>query len=290
MADSAVHPVPEHPSSGIRRQAGPVLAGGKTLSVVIPAYNEGKRIGQTFREIRAWMDEHFSGRYEVLVVEDGSRDDTVAVVQAEMKQWPELQLLSQPNNIGKGAAVRRGCLAAKNDYVLFMDADHATPIEELRAFLPRLEQGFDAVVGVRTYQESESRSRRIVGLSLLILAHLIVFSKAVVDSQCGFKLFTREACRTLFSRCRVNGGMIDVELFHIAHRLGLHIWFAPVYWDNKAGSTINFWRCVVFDPFDLLAIRWRGMRGVYDKPVARQPWDAGAVAPATPAAAPAGQK
>ena len=75
-----------------------------------------------------------------------------------------------------------------------MDADHATPIEELKAFFPKLEQGFDVVVGVRTFQEAESRSRRIMGLGLLMLAHLIVFNKAVVDSQCGFKIFKREAC------------------------------------------------------------------------------------------------
>jgi dolichyl-phosphate beta-glucosyltransferase len=255
-----------------------VLAGGKTLSVVIPAYNESKRIGQTFTEIRAWLDEHFTRRYEVLLVDDGSRDRTAALVEEEAQRWPELRLLRQPRNMGKGAAVRRGCLAAKNDYVLFMDADHATPIEELRAFFPKLEQGFDIVVGVRTFQESEGRSRRIIGLSLLILAHLIVFSKAVVDSQCGFKLFTREACRDIFSRCRTNGGMIDVEIFYIAHHKNVPIWYAPVHWDNKAGSTINVLHCMLFDPFDLLAIRWRGMRRVYETPISRQPWQSAELA------------
>lgn len=257
---------------------GAVLAAGKTLSVVIPAYNESKRIGRTLREIRAWLDEHFKGRYEVLVVEDGSRDRTAELVAEEAQRWPELRLLSQPRNIGKGASVRRGCLAARHDYVLFMDADHATPIDELRAFFPKLDEGYDIVAGVRTFQESESRSRRILGLGLLILAHLIVFGKAVVDSQCGFKLFRRETCRRIFSRCRVNGGMIDVEMFHLAHRLDVPVWYAPVHWDNKAGSTINVLRCVLCDPFDLVGIRWRGMRSVYDAPVARQPWQTGEAA------------
>jgi dolichyl-phosphate beta-glucosyltransferase len=275
VADVETHLVPEHPASEIRKQADTVLASGKTLSVIIPAYNESKRIGQTFREVRAWLDEQFAGRYEVIVVEDGSRDNTAELVAEEAKKWPQLRLLRHPFNIGKGAAVRRGCLAARSDYVLFMDADHATPIEELRAFFPKLEQGFEIVAGVRTFQESESRSRRIIGLSLLILAHLFVFNKAVVDSQCGFKLFPRDVCRKVFSRCRINGGMIDVEMFHLAHHLGLHIWFAPVYWDNKAGSTINVLRCMINDPFDLLAIRWRSMRGVYNTPVARQPWQTG---------------
>ncbi len=249
------------------------LAPGKSLSVVMPAYNESKRIEQTFDEIRPWLEQHFAGRYEVIVVDDGSRDSTASIVENCILKWPQLSLLKQPRNLGKGAAVRRGCLAAKNDLVLFMDADHATPIEELRAFCPKLEQGYDAVVGVRTFQENESRGRRIMGLGLLMLAHLIVFNKAVVDSQCGFKLFTREACQKLFSRCRINGGMIDVELFHIAHRTNVRIWFGPVLWANKAGSTINVLRCVLLDPFDLIAIRMRGMRGVYDKSLSRQPWE-----------------
>lgn len=292
MSDS-VHVNPEHPASGLRRVVPQVLAPGKSLAVVIPAYNESKRIGQTFREVRPWLDEHFARRYEVLVVDDGSRDNCAAVVEEECRAWPELRLIRQPRNMGKGAAVRRGCLEAKCDYVLFMDADHATPIEELKSFFPKMEQGFDVVVGVRTFQECESRSRRIMGLGLLMLAHLIVFDKAVVDSQCGFKLFKREACQKIFSRCRIDGGMIDVEVFHIAHHNDVRIYYAPVFWENKAGSTITVWKCILFDPFDLMGIRWRYWRGVYAKPVARQPWEtarAGGAAVGGAAAGPAESK
>jgi dolichyl-phosphate beta-glucosyltransferase len=275
VPDSTQDIHPNHPASGLRLKVddAQIMVPTKTLSVVIPAYNEKNRIVQTFTEIRSWLDQYFQNRYEVIVVDDGSRDNTVQIIEEEIKKWPQLQLIRQPRNLGKGAAVRRGCLAAINDYVLFMDADHATPIEELRAFFPKIESGFDIIVGVRCFQENESRSRRIMGLSLLILAHLIVFGKAVVDSQCGFKLFRRDVCQEIFSRCRINGGMIDVEIFHIAHQLGRHIWFAPVYWDNKAGSTINVLRCIVFDPFDLLFIRSRGIRGVYSEPVTKQPWE-----------------
>ena len=95
----------------------------------------------------------------------------------------------------------------------------------------------------------------------------------MVDSQCGFKLFRRDVCQEIFSRCQINGGMIDVEVFHIAHKMGKTIWFAPVYWDNKAGSTINILRCVLFDPFDLLFIRSRSVQGAYKEPLQHQPWE-----------------
>ena len=248
-------------------------ASTRTLAVVIPAYNESQRILRTLSEVRPWLDAHFPDRYEVLVVDDGSRDRTAAVVEAEAARWPALRLLRQPRNLGKGAAVRRGCLAAHSDYVLFMDADHATPIDELHTFLPKMEEGYGVVVGVRTVQEDENYKRRIISLAALLLAHVIVFSKSVLDSQCGFKLFRRETCQDLFSRCRVNGGMLDVEIFYLAQARGARIWNQPVNWVNKPGSTISIWRCMLFDPFALLAIRLRGVCGVYAKALAKQPWE-----------------
>jgi dolichyl-phosphate beta-glucosyltransferase len=97
-----------------------------------------------------------------------------------------------------------------------------------------------------------------------MLAHLIVFEKAVIDSQCGFKCFTRDAAQALFSLSRVNGGMFDVELFFLMHRLGMPIYYQPVHWANKAGSRINILRCMLFDPLDLIAIRFHAIVGAYN--------------------------
>ena len=236
---------------------------GLSLSVVVPAYNESHRLPATLAAIRPYLDSRFAS-YEVIVVDDGSADPTPKLVHDMRRGWPNLNLIRQPRNRGKGAAVRRGCLAAACDLVLFMDADLATPIEEFDAMLPRFEHGGQqAVVGVRTYQESESRWRRVMGLSLQLLAHLIVFEKAVVDSQCGFKCLTRDACREVFRRCRVDGGMFDVEMFFIMHRLNVPVYYQPVHWVNKAGSRINVLRCMLFDPIDLVAIRLRGLLGLY---------------------------
>ncbi|MFM8549101.1 MAG: glycosyltransferase family 39 protein [Verrucomicrobiota bacterium] len=172
---------------------------------------------------------------------------------------------------------RRGCLEAAGANVLFMDADHATPIAEVEEFLPHLRGVTEgAVAGVRTYQEGECRARRIVGLLCQLLAHLIVFRKAVVDSQCGFKLFTRAAAQRLFALARVNGGMIDVELFALMHRLGIPCRYEPVSWRNQDGSRVSFVVSAFRDPLDMLKIRARDAAGVYRSPVPadRQPWSA----------------
>lgn len=228
------------------------------LSVVIPAYNESHRIEVTLRDCRTFL-EGFSRSSEVIVVDDGSRDDTVSRVEAIAADWPALRVLRLASNQGKGAAVRTGCLEAKGERVLFMDADHATRIEQIEAFLPHLDGAYEIVAGVRAFQEGESRSRRIIGLGFLMLAHLIVFRKAVVDSQCGFKCFTRKAVDAIFPRTRINGGTIDIEILYYAHRLDLPVYFQPVEWRNAAGSTISPWRCLVQDPIDMIRIRLRDL-------------------------------
>ena len=245
------------------------------LSVVIPAFNESHRLPTTLDQIKPYLDSRFP-EHEVIVVDDGSSDGTADLVQKRsMRDWPTLRVLRQPRNLGKGAAVRRGCLDASGELVLFMDADHAVPIQEVEHFITAIERnGSGMVAGVRTYQDQESKWRRIVGLSLQILAHLIVFRKAVVDSQCGFKLFRRATVERIFPLCRVDGGMIDVELFHLMHLWDVQCYFEAVHWTNKEGSRINFVRCMLLDPVDMIKIRIREYMGLYRRPIAasHQPW------------------
>ncbi len=242
---------------------------GQSLSIVLPAYNETHRLPQTLGELRAYLGPRFE-RYEVIVVDDGSSDGTAELVRQWMESWPELRLLVQPKNMGKGAAVRRGMLAASSELILFTDSDLATPIEELEGMLHHFDDGRSrAVVGVRTYQSDTGKWRRVLGLSMQIVAHLIVFDQAVVDSQCGFKCFTRDAAHRVFERVRINGGMFDVEIFPIMQRLGVDVVYQPVHWTNKAGSRINILRCMVFDVFDMIAIRLNGMFGRYERAPAR---------------------
>jgi dolichyl-phosphate beta-glucosyltransferase len=235
------------------------------LSVVLPAYNESHRLPQTLAELRPYLDARFP-KHEVVVVDDGSSDGTAEIVRTTALAWPQLRLLQQPRNMGKGAAVKRGMLDARGELVLFMDADHATPIEEMENMLPHLETGdYRAVVGVRTYQHDDSKWRRIMGLSLQILTHLIVFDRAVVDSQCGFKCFGADVAKRVFGLTRIKGGMFDVEIFVIMHKLGINVLYQPVHWTNKAGSRINFVRCMLLDPVDMMIVRMNAMLGRYSE-------------------------
>lgn len=225
------------------------------LSVVIPAYNESRRLPRTLTEILSYLENRFES-FEVIVVDDKSTDGTCQKLREFLIAHPCFKILLQGKKLGKGAAVRRGCMEARGDYVLFMDADHATPLEEVELMCPMLDPDQRAaVVGVRTYQEDESRWRRVLGLVLQLLTHLFVFKKAVIDSQCGFKLFTKKAIRTIFPLCRINGGMFDVELFYLMHKHKIQCFYHPVHWKNKPGSTIRLFRCLFMDPIDLLKIR-----------------------------------
>ena len=154
-----------------------------------------------------------------------------------------------------------------------MDADHATPIEEIEKMLPMLGQG-NVVVGVRTYQDDELHSRRIVGLCAQLLAHIIVFRKPVIDSQCGFKLFSQRAARLIFPSCRVNGGMLDVEIFYLIQMLNIPCYYQPVHWNNKADSKVSVLRCMFVDTYDMVKIRVLDAGGKYARPLSsdKQPW------------------
>jgi dolichyl-phosphate beta-glucosyltransferase len=212
------------------------------LSIVIPAYNEAIRIGQSLQTIKDYLKGK-AIKAEIIVADDGSSDSTAEISRKALRDWPEAEVISLPENRGKGAAVREGVLKAKAELVLFTDADLSTPIEELEKFLPLAHQGFAVVIGSRALPESkvlkrQSWLREHMGKTFNLLVRLLLI-KGIKDTQCGFKLFRKEAAKEIFSQLKTEGFAFDVEALMIARKLGYRIAQVPVVWINCPDSRVH---------------------------------------------------
>lgn len=218
------------------------------LSVVIPAYNEEKRIKRTLESIDAYLEKQ-SYPYEIIVVSDGSCDKTVQVVQEYQKTTVEnLKINANPVNRGKGFVVRDGVGQAEGEYILFMDADNATRIEEIEKFWPYFEQGFDLVFGSRYVQGAKMPVkqpwfRRLAGRMSNILIQILLLP-GIHDTQCGFKAFTRDVAHCLFSVSQIDGWGFDFEILALARAWGYKMKEVPVIWYEIAGTKLKLIKAI----------------------------------------------
>jgi dolichyl-phosphate beta-glucosyltransferase len=217
---------------------------GPRWSVVIPAFNEARRLPRHLCEIVSYFDGR-NEAYEVLVADDGSTDGTAEAVAAIAAGHPAVRTLRDERNRGKGAAVRRGMLAACGDYRLFTDADGATPIVELKRLEAALAAGAEVAVGSRASRERDpsvsvvARPHRVFAGRIFswIVQRLGVSN--VIDSQCGFKAFTAAAATDLFGRLRTPGFGFDVELLLLARAAGYRVAEVSVNWTDQPGSKVR---------------------------------------------------
>jgi len=215
---------------------------GPRISLVIPAYNEEQRLPEFLDSIDAYR----RGRaepMEVIVVDDGSRDRTAALVPARAERDASLRLLRQVPNQGKGAAVRRGMREARGRYVLFADADGATPIAELDRFRPAMADHIEIVVGSRRLEAPgvlrvREGWREMMGSVFYTLVNLLAVP-GIRDTQCGFKMFRRDVARQLFSRSTEKGWAFDVEILYLAQRMGYAVREVAVNWQAVEGSKVR---------------------------------------------------
>lgn len=238
------------------------------LSVVIPVFNEAGRIVPTLETVFAYMQRHHPD-YEVLLVDDGSTDGTVALVQQRFEQRSQLRILSYAVNRGKGYAVRFGSVRASGDLVLMTDADLSTPIEELEKMLPVLGQGYDLVIGSRALPQSDIRQRqpfyRESGGKLFNLLVRLIVLPDLHDTQCGFKLFRRDALLPVMNRQHIDGFAFDVEMIALALRCGLKVTEVPVVWINSPTSRVRLGGALrAFTDLVLIRKRMRGAGATAD--------------------------
>jgi len=238
------------------------------LSVVIPAFNETARLGPYLADIRAHLDAAYPANYEVLVIDDGSTDDTAGLVRRASASWPQLKLLQHTINQGKGAAVRTGVLAAAGRRVLFADADGATPIVEEWRLSAAIAKGAAVAVASRYVPgpgvARERNLRRAVAGTVFRWAARLLVGVGVKDTQCGFKMFEADAGRTLFATGAETGYLFDIEVLALAERWGYPVAEVAVNWHEQPGSKVRFVR----DSVRMFAGLWRLRRRLLTLPTA----------------------
>jgi dolichyl-phosphate beta-glucosyltransferase len=236
----------------------------ETLSIVVPAYNEQQRLPATLDRILAYVERSPLQVVEILVVDDGSRDGTAALVEARKGI---VRLVRNPGNRGKGYAVRNGMLAAKGDWILSTDADLSAPIEELEKLIAAARrEGALVAIGSRALDRKlvkvhQPLMRELSGRTFNLLMRLVT-GLPFRDTQCGFKLFHKDAAREIFSRQIEDGFSFDVEDLLIAHALGLRSTEVAVEWSNVEGTKVSLAQGIKSFT-DLVRIRGRAVRGSY---------------------------
>jgi len=246
------------------------------LSVVVPVYNEARRVAQTLEQITAYLARQ-SYASEVLVVDDGSTDRSAEIVESFRATHAGVTLIRNDHR-GKGFTVRTGMMAGRGRVILFSDADLSTPIEETERLLPWFEQGYDVVIGSRAIAGGRDVTRRlhrrVMGVVYNWLVRLLTVH-GIRDTQCGFKAFRREVARELFTRVRlygadapsIKGAMVtgfDVEVLLLAQKAGYKIKEMPVDWHHRGETSVHPlkdpWRCFC----DMLRVWWNNLRRLYD--------------------------
>lgn len=229
------------------------------LSIVIPAYNEEKRLQSTLEKIYSYLKGK-DYEYEVIVIDDGSSDRTAEVaLGSELNKTGRLSLLKNERNRGKGFSVKRGILDCRAEFILFTDSDLSTPIEELDELFLSIQSGYDIVIGSRSIEGAEVRVhqpfyRELMGNFFNVLVQILVL-KGFIDTQCGFKLFKGDTAKDIANELKIDRFGFDVEMLYLAQKKNYKIKELPVIWLNSPTSKVNpvfdSWRMFI----DLLSIK-----------------------------------
>jgi dolichyl-phosphate beta-glucosyltransferase len=235
------------------------------LSIVIPAYNEEKRIKNTLLEVNRFLTTQ-DYPYEIIVADDGSKDGTVELVNNLKEKVKNLRVIDNKKNHGKGYVVRQGIMEAKGKYRLFMDADNATSVDQVKNLLPFFQEGYDVVIGNRDLKESEikkhqSRFKEILGDIGNILIQILAVP-GIKDTQCGFKCFSAKFVEEVFPKLKVDRWGFDIEILALARKFGYKIKTVPVVWINDEESKVSM-SGYINTLKELFQIKWNLIIGKY---------------------------
>jgi len=237
-----------------------------TYSIIIPAYNESSRIRPTLDEILRYSREH-NWEIEIVVVSDGSRDNTAEIIREYGKVHPQVILVENAGNHGKGYSVRNGMLNAQGAICLFTDADLSSPICEAEKLFAAIEQGADIAIGSRWLRselqtERQPLYRQLLG-RIFNLALRVILGLKFADTQCGFKAFRREAAQRIFPLQRIERWGFDPEVLFLARKLGFTVKEVPVVWAHSEGTRLHPFRDGMRMFVDVLYVRWNSIKGAY---------------------------
>jgi len=237
------------------------------LSLIIPAYNEEKRLPKTLTEVDSYLRTR-DYDYEILVVNDGSGDKTVEIAKNLIPGIKNLRVTGYNRNQGKGYAVRFGMMEAKGDFRLFSDADNSTSLDQVEKMWPEIEKGADIVIGSRDIKGAVLDPpqpwirQMLLGEGFKLFRKLVLGLWKIEDTQCGFKCFSKEAAENIFPKCRISRFAFDPEILIIAEKMGYKIKEIPVYWKNDLESKVKF-KSILKIALDLFVIKLNSLRGFY---------------------------
>lgn len=236
------------------------------LSLIIPAYNEEKRLKRSLVDIRRYLDLK-KYDHEIIIVDDGSKDGTVRIASECLDGSEKHRILCLDRNRGKGHAVKKGMLEANGRYAVFMDADLSTPISELDKLISAFDQGGDVVIGTRKNKGADVQKRQpffreMLGKGFTLLSNMFVV-RGISDFTCGFKGFRLEAVKDIFNRQVIDNWSFDAEILFLASKLGYEIKEVPVTWYDAEGTKVRLYRDIVGSLRGMLQIRINYMVGAY---------------------------
>ena len=239
------------------------------LTILIPAYNEENRLPESIRSIDAYCSKHLDQPYELLVVDDGSQDQTAALMREMQKQIPSLVLHQNTENRGKGYALRAGMHLAGGQFIVFTDSDLSTPIEEIQPMLERLKEGTPIVIATRKKTgarlvQRQPFWRESMGKIFTLLSNVIL-GLSISDFTCGFKGFEAKAGKHIFSLQKIRRWAFDSEVLFLAKQFGYRIVEIPVQWKDSPESKVRVIQDSVSSFASLFLIRWNWSTGKYKK-------------------------